>query len=144
MELAATAAWLMAPTEPEAVVRVFPRIRPGVLLVVAVGGLIGSAVREAVATAIPADGFPWNTLTVNLAGAALIGLLLARVRHRRVAMGFLVVGVGGSATTFSALVLDTVLLAEARRPVAAVVYLLLSVVGGFMLAAGTVRLGRRR
>ena len=111
---------------------------------VAVGGLLGSALRVAMLEALAAEGFPWGTIAVNLTGAALIGLILPRLRGRRDSMAIWVVGAGGAATTFSALTLDTVNLLEAGKMLSAIAYVILSVGGGFAIASGAVRLGSRR
>jgi len=76
-----------------------------VLLVFAGGGL-GSVLRYAVTLLMPrgSTGFPWATLTVNLVGSLLIGLLSAWVARQVLtddARLLLVVGVCGGFTTFS-------------------------------------------
>lgn len=111
---------------------------------VAAGGVIGSAVRVLVSAVVPSADFPWDVIVVNLAGAFVIGYLLPRLRGHRRSMAFMVMGVGGSATTFSALVLDVVLLAEAGRTLGALGYGAGSVAGGFGAAALGIALGRRR
>lgn len=115
---------------------------PRLIGLVMAGGLAGAAVRVAIAAVVPSDGFPWSTVAVNLAGAALIGWLLPRVRGRRHSMAFLVLGIGGTATTFSALTIDAMRLLEADRVAAVLGYLGLSVIGGFFLASAAIRVSR--
>ncbi len=121
-------------------------VKPTSLLVslVVAGGVAGSAIRVAFFELIPSDGFPWPTVAINLLGAGLIGLLLPRLRGRHHHMALAVLGVGGTATTFSTLTLDTVTLLEVGRYTAVLGYLTLSLVGGFLLAALGLRMGRVR
>jgi CrcB protein len=88
-------------------------------LLVGVFGAIGAVARYAV------DGwisdatrgqFPWGTLTINVLGAFLLGLVVALTTERlllgphwRVALG---IGLLGSFTTFSTYAYETVRLAE--------------------------------
>jgi CrcB protein len=107
------------------------------LLVIA-GGIVGSALRVGVVELIPADGFPWATLVVNLTGSLFVGWVLPGLRarsrgQRRVA--FVGIGVAAAYTTFATFVGDAVVLVEGGRWSAAAWYAVLSVVGG---AAATV------
>lgn len=88
---------------------------PGRILLIAAGGLLGSALRHLATRS--SSGVPWQVLGVNLVGAVLAGFFVARVgthAHRaRVLLPFAVVGVAGALTTFSGLVVDTVVMMEA-------------------------------
>ena len=84
------------------------------LLLVLLGGGLGSAARYLVAVWM-ADRFgpffPWGTLTVNILGSLLIGLL-ATLADELGSLGpevrlFLIVGVLGGFTTFSSFSLET-------------------------------------
>lgn len=84
------------------------------LLAVALGGGAGSVLRYAVAQSVQhwlGRGFPWGTLTVNLAGGLLMGLisgwLAARGAGDSVWRGLLLTGFLGGFTTFSAFSLET-------------------------------------
>ena len=87
-----------------------------VLLMVAAGGLIGASLRYLAATWVQSatgDGaFPYGTLAVNAAGCLVIGLAAGYAEARQPlsseAQGFLVVGVLGGFTTFSAFGIDTI------------------------------------
>lgn len=70
------------------------------LLLVAVGGALGSALRYAAASALDAR-FPRGTLAVNVAGSALLGLLVGLGAD---GTAYALVGVGfcGGLTTWSA------------------------------------------
>ncbi|TAK68466.1 MAG: CrcB family protein [Actinomycetota bacterium] len=79
-----------------------------VLAVVAVGGAAGATARWGIDVAWPQQGptgFPWGTLTVNVSGCLLIGLVtwfLVEVwPPHRLVRPFLAVGVLGGYTTFS-------------------------------------------
>jgi CrcB protein len=87
---------------------------PDVLLV-GVGGLLGAVLRYLVGTWVQAaagGGFPYGTLTVNAVGCFIIGLVagLAEARQPLSTGGqaFLVVGLLGGFTTFSAFGIDTI------------------------------------
>ncbi len=96
---------------------------PGVLLAIAAGGALGSVFRYQVggwATRqvdawLPGHGFPVGTLAVNVVGSFCIGIAFAWLEQgnrdpvlREALMGFLVVGMLGGFTTFSAFSLETV------------------------------------
>ncbi|MGE0741389.1 MAG: fluoride efflux transporter CrcB [Hyphomonadaceae bacterium] len=101
------------------------------VLLVALGGAIGSAARygvSAVAARWFGPSFPWGTLSVNVIGGLAMGVLAARVGllhdNARLLLG---VGVLGGFTTFSAFSLETVRLLE-QQPAHAFGYVLASVV----------------
>lgn len=105
------------------------------------GGLSGSMARYAVQRAADDGGFPWGTLSVNVAGAFLLGVLTSRVaRSRRpeLAAAFLGVGVLGAFTTFSALAGQL----GAMPLLKAMAYASVSVVLGLAAAISGIRLGR--
>ena len=113
------------------------------VLLVALGGVVGSLARAAVGALLPHEpgSWGWAVLLVNLLGAALLCALLAQLPSREVR---LLVGTGllGGFTTFSGFTVDAVLLVEAGRPAAALAYVLVGV--GTLLAGGLTghRLGR--
>ena len=113
------------------------------VLLVALGGVVGSLARAAVGALLPHEpgSWGWAVLLVNLLGAALLCALLAQLPSREVR---LLVGTGllGGFTTFSGFTVDAVLLVEAGRPVTAAAYVLVGV--GTLLAGGLTghRLGR--
>lgn len=99
---------------------------------VALGGAIGASLRYLTGVAsIRAfgPGFPWATVIVNVAGSAAMGALVVILAHKggmRFAP-FLVTGILGGFTTFSAFSLDAITLWN-RDPGLAVLYALGSVV----------------
>ncbi len=91
------------------------------LLLVGSGGFLGSVLRFAMAGWVQrwpaAGGFPLGTLTVNVLGCLAIGLLAGWAEHRQVLdpaqRAFLMIGLLGGFTTFSAFALDSLALAQA-------------------------------
>jgi CrcB protein len=84
------------------------------LLAVAAGGALGSAARFAVGTWFAerlGPGFPWGTLTINVTGSFLIGVVVtlatARTGFGPYMRVFLATGVLGGYTTFSTFAYET-------------------------------------
>lgn len=89
-------------------------------LIVAAGGALGAVARYGVGRILPAAGWPWGTLTVNVVGGLLMGLLTGWLAFRGGAHGeslrlFAAVGLLGGFTTFSAFSLETALMIERRQ-----------------------------
>ena len=89
------------------------------LLAVAAGGAVGAMGRHLVSGQVMrwmGSGFPWGSMTVNILGSFILGVLVEYLALRWSATqemrGFLVVGMLGGFTTFSAFSLDAVLLLE--------------------------------
>ncbi|WP_421868546.1 fluoride efflux transporter CrcB [Pararhizobium sp.] len=104
------------------------------ILLVAAGGAVGSVLRYLVGLwTLRSFGpaFPWGTLTVNITGSFLIGVLaeaIARKFGASVEMRvFLITGILGGYTTFSAFSLDAMTLLERGEPVTALIYVASSV-----------------
>ncbi|MGW2678341.1 fluoride efflux transporter FluC [Streptomyces sp. NPDC001436] len=125
-----------------------------VLTAVAAGGALGAAARYAVALLWPAGpaGFPWATLWTNVAGCALIGVLMALISEggRRaphpLLRPFAGTGVLGGFTTFSTYALDFSRLLDADRAGLALAYAGLTVAGALgavWAAASLTRLALR-
>lgn len=115
------------------------------LLLVALGGALGSVARYGVGVAAArwaGQGFPWGTLVVNALGGVAMGLLAARAGPANDTLRLLFgVGVLGGFTTFSAFSLETVRLAE-HRPDMAFLYVAASLalsIGGCWLGMNLVR-----
>ncbi len=105
------------------------------LLLVGAGGAIGSMVRYLVGLWTLhrwGPGFPWGTFGVNITGSFLIGLLAELIMRKFGASAemrlFLITGVLGGYTTFSAFSLDTIMLFERGHVALAVTYIAASVV----------------
>jgi CrcB protein len=114
------------------------------MLVVAVGGGVGSVLRYALAQAIPVrgHGFPVATLVTNLVGSLLLGGLVVAVTEiwapHPLLRPLLGTGLLGGFTTFSTF-------AEQARALSAgtsTLYVLSSLVGGMIAAAAGMELIR--
>jgi CrcB protein len=126
----------------------YRRAMPAILLVM-IGGAFGSAARYLVGRATFAllgPNYPWGTLTVNIVGGFLMGLLaglLARAssggEHIRLLAA---VGALGGFTTFSAFSLDVVLMVERGEWLSALAYVLASVLGATLALSGGLLLVR--
>lgn len=108
------------------------------LLWVMLGGAVGAGLRWWVGAGLLRqlhDGWPWPTLLVNLVGAFAAGYLLIRLHaHPQASVWrpLLVVGLLGGLTTFSSLMVELLVMARQARPAGALLYLLVSVVGGML------------
>ena len=102
------------------------------LLQVALGGALGATGRYLTGVAVVrllGHGFPWGTLTVNVVGSFLMGVMVVVVGQlggTRLSP-FLVTGVLGGFTTFSAFSLDALTLYERGHSGIAAAYVLASV-----------------
>ena len=110
------------------------------LALVMLGGALGAGLRHLVGAWMLrqfASGWPLGTLAVNLAGAFLAGLAFAWLEAKGPAAApwraFLVVGVLGGMTTFSALMLECLVFARSDRPGMVAAYLAASLAGGLVL-----------
>jgi len=103
-------------------------------LLVFLGGGLGASLRHAVnmmCTRILGTAFPWGTFIINITGSTVMGLIAGYLafkggasQHWRL---FLMTGILGGYTTFSAFSLDTALLYERGEVGLALLYVLGSV-----------------
>jgi fluoride exporter len=109
------------------------------LLLVSAGGAIGAAIRfltyQVFASAESARGgavFPWSTLTVNAVGSFLMGIAVITILERfdgsPELRAFIMAGILGGFTTFSAFSLDAVDLYANRSLEAVAAYIGASVI----------------
>ncbi len=110
------------------------------ILAVAAGGAFGAVARYLVMVGVgrllgPHD-FPWGTLTVNVVGSVLMGVLIEVLAltwsPSQEVRALLVVGVLGAFTTFSTFSLDVVGLFERGQTLFVAAY----VVGSVLLCVG--------
>lgn len=114
------------------------------ILAIGLGGAVGALSRHFMAHRVAqmaGHGFPWGTLAVNILGSFLMGLLVTLLAQKfetsQEMRGFLVVGLLGGFTTFSAFSMETALLIERNTWGLAAGYIGASV----MLAVGGLFLG---
>ncbi|MBL4601695.1 MAG: fluoride efflux transporter CrcB [Emcibacteraceae bacterium] len=99
------------------------------IFAVAAGGAIGATGRFLVGRLmfnIMGPGFPWGTLTVNILGSFIIGLMVELLALRfslsHEWQGFIIIGLLGGFTTFSALSLEVGLMLEKNQIGTAALY----------------------
>lgn len=120
-----------------------------IYLLVGLGSFLGGVARYAVSSWMAVrwgEVFPWGTLTVNVAGSLAIGILAGLGEAERVfasaeARQFLLVGLLGGFTTFSAFSLQTLRLVQQSQwfyaganIVGSVIFCLVAVAAGYRLA----------
>lgn len=112
------------------------RDRVTLLLVIAVGGAVGTVGRWGISQAMPhsGDAIPVGTWVTNTTGAFAIGVLMALVDDvlppSRYLRPFLGIGVLGGYTTFSTYAMDITTLVLAAQPLRAGSYLVGTMVTG--------------
>lgn len=122
------------------------------LLLIGVGGAVGTTVRSQLETAFPtgAGAWPWTTFWINVSGALVLGALLETLavlgpdqgwrRLTRLGVG---TGVLGGYTTYSSFVVETAVLGRGSHYVLAAGYDVVSLVLGFAVAyLGTIGVSR--
>lgn len=107
------------------------------VIYVAIGGALGSVARYLTGVGLGrwlGTGFPWATLTVNIVGSLVMGILVGLMVQRWVPSGemraFLTIGILGGFTTFSTFSLDAAGLLQRGEMGMAAAYVLSSVIMG--------------
>ena len=116
------------------------------VLAIAAGGALGAVARHYVSFAVgtwTGHGFPWGTLTVNVLGSFILGVLAQTMAQvwtpTQELRAFLTVGMLGAFTTFSTFSLDTMLLVQRGPLVPVAAY----VAGSVALSIAALVLGLR-
>ena len=108
-----------------------------------IGGVLRYGVSIALASRVPAEGFPWHTFTVNavgcLAAGIAVGYFAGKADGTQMQL-FVVTGVLGGLTTFSAFGLEAVALLRNGSPAMATVYVLATLIAGFVGVAVGLRI----
>ena len=104
---------------------------------VALGGALGAVGRYLVGLLLKtASGFPWTTMSVNILGSLLMGLVIGWLSRQNGGSDalrlFVAVGILGGFTTFSAFSMDLFTLLERRDIAATMLYLGGSLLGGLL------------
>ena len=94
------------------------------LLQVAAGGALGSVLRY---LTVAAFGAPWAVAAVNVAGSFVMGVAFVALSSRAHLSPFLMAGILGGFTTFSAFSLDALKLWHSGETLQAALYVALSV-----------------
>jgi CrcB protein len=104
------------------------------LIWVGIGGALGACLRYLVGMAV---AFPLGTLTVNITGSFLIGIVWVTFQQKGLQawLPLIVTGILGGFTTFSAFSLDTMRLVEDGRLAAAGGYVMASVLFSLVACA---------
>ena len=112
------------------------------LLIVGLGSFCGGALRYYISTLMKSacsQGFPWGTLSVNLVGCLLIGLLLGIFSRCGVQSNswslLLTVGLCGGFTTFSTFANESLQMLQSGNTLNLIIYILASVIVGIALVA---------
>ena len=107
---------------------------------IGLGGALGAISRFLLSTLVNNShntGFPYGTMTVNLIGSLLIGILWGIFEHFNIlpvaARLFLITGFLGAFTTFSTFSLEIHGLITKTQLHLGLIYALISLVGGLML-----------
>lgn len=118
-------------------------------LCVAIGGALGSVLRHATTQLVgmsAGQGFPYAVIIVNVVGSFLMGalaiILSARFGDHAMLRSFLMIGVLGGFTTFSAFSLDVFSLIERSQILLAGVYVLSSVIVSILAVFAGIALGK--
>jgi len=120
------------------------------LFAVALGGAIGSVLRYLASSGVYlwlGRGFPYGTLTVNLIGSFLIGLMTEALILQRLSIALeyrtaILVGVMGGFTTFSSFSLETFYLLEQGQIGKAGLNVVVSVLGCLLAVWAGLALGK--
>lgn len=105
------------------------------ILATSAGGILGAWSRYGLGLALPhgARAFPWSTVAINVSGCLLIGALMVVLTEltapHRLARPFLGVGILGGFTTYSTFAVDAERLLRAGRPLIALGYVTVTLVG---------------
>lgn len=120
----------------------------GNLFAVASGGALGALMRYGVGITLAGrGGFPWATLSVNVIGSFLFGFLAIWLMERMPLAvelrAFVLIGVLGAFTTFSAFSWETLMLLQQGETLRAVTNMFASVLLCVLAAATGIWLARQ-
>jgi|TARA_B100000902_G_scaffold126928_1_gene126404 CrcB protein len=114
------------------------------VLLVGLGGAIGSILRYLITEIIPSNQMPYGTITVNLLGSMLLGIMFGAIAADAIINQdyVLLFGTGllGAFTTMSAFAMDTVTLTEDEISTT-FIYVLITIVGSLGLAWSGYKIG---
>ena len=111
------------------------------ILAVGAGSCVGGIARYLISIAMKGvgKGFPWGTLTVNLIGCLLIGLLwgyFSKTATEGTGWAlFLTIGLCGGFTTFSTFSKEALVILQSGNVLSFALYLAVSILAGIALVA---------
>ena len=98
---------------------------------VALGGAIGAALRYSVSIYLSGDGFPWATLSVNMIGSLLLGIVAVALTQGLISQdAALILGTGvlGAFTTMSAFSVETLNMFQNQQISSAIIYVSITMI----------------
>ncbi|MFA8437805.1 fluoride efflux transporter CrcB [Pueribacillus sp. YX66] len=121
-----------------------------VFLLVGIAGAIGAVLRYSLSIYFPfaaGDTFPFATVIANLLGSLILALLISFFSGKRQLSekveAIIYTGLIGSFTTFSAFSVETLELLQNDAYFLAFTYVIISAVGGFLIAMFGYSIGKR-
>lgn len=120
-----------------------------VFLLVGIAGAIGAVLRYSLSIYLPfaGDTFPFATVIANLLGSLILALLISFFSGKRQISekveAIIYTGLIGSFTTFSAFSVETLELLQNDAYFLAFTYVIISAVGGFLIAMFGYSIGKR-
>lgn len=119
------------------------------LVAIFAGGALGTATRAVLSEVFPGDptSWPWPTFVVNMVGSFLLGYFVTRLQERLPLSSYrrplLGTGLCGGLTTFSTMQVETLKMLDHHMYGLAAAYVLVSLIGGFMMIYIATMLVRR-
>jgi CrcB protein len=107
------------------------------LLLVGVGGMLGSILRYLASVVFKQQAFPITTLSINVIGSFIIGMVMAlAIKQANFADWklFLATGICGGFTTFSTFSWECLQLLQQQKTAQAFTYIAISLVAGIVAA----------
>ena len=98
---------------------------------VAFGGAIGAALRYSVSIYLSGDGFPWATLSVNMIGSLLLGIVAVALTQGLISQdAALILGTGvlGAFTTMSTFSVETLNMFQNQQISSAIIYVSITMI----------------
>ncbi len=116
------------------------------ILIVGLGGMLGSILRYLAYIVFGNHSFPLVTLFINISGSFIIGIITG-LTLKNVNFGewrlFLITGVSGGFTTFSTFSMESFQLLQQNRNIAALIYILSSFFFGISAAIAGYLIGKQ-
>ena len=116
------------------------------ILIVGLGGMLGSILRYLAYVFFGSHSFPLVTLLINILGSFMIGMI-SGLALKNVSFGewrlFLITGVCGGFTTFSTFSMESFQLLQQNRNIAALIYILSSFFLGISAAIAGYFIGKQ-